>query len=250
MVLTFDDQEHAVLDRMLLNVAQKRALLGPSEMELASFAANKGMAYDGELMVVGRAVNGWFSSCQADWVVDAARKRIVDDTIDVGRSEDSMLWVAEPCGTRGSQYNPKTSAFWRVVRAVVRELAIADVEDRNWPSCLVWTNLYKLSPEKGGNPSARLRRMQSAECLQLLELEIAEWKPKRVLMLTGRNWAKCLLDRLNVTETAYTSGKFVDFVGDLVSDEGKRSARIVVAKHPRSKPEAPLVQEVVAAFRR
>lgn len=239
MALTFEEQEHAILDRMLLNVAQKRALLGPSEMELATFAASKGVAYDGELMVMGRAPNRWVSGCQADWVVDAARKKIVDDTIDVGRSEDSMLCVTEPC----------KSAFWRVIRAVVRDLAIADVEDPKWPSCLVWTNLYKLSPEKGGNPSARLRRMQSAECLQLLELEIAEWKPKRVLILAGRNWAKCLLDRLNVTETACTSGKFVDFVGDLVLDEGKRGVRIVVAKHPQTKPEAPLVQEVVAAFR-
>ncbi len=253
MIPTFDDHERTILDRMLLNLAQQRASLRAPKMKLATFAARKGMAYHGELMVMGRAGNGGWSGCTADEVVDpAARKKVVDKTIVFGRCHDKcpMLWVTKQWGTRSSEkYSTKRSAFWRVIRAVVRELAIADVEDRSWPSSLIWTNLYKLAPWEGGNPSASLRRMQSAECLQLLELEIAEWKPKRLLMLTGLDWGKCLLDRLNVVKTACTGGNLVDLVGNAVLDDcGRHSVRIVVAKHPQGKPEEPFVQEVVAAF--
>jgi len=254
MTSTFDDREREMLDRMLLNVAQQKASLRAPETNLVTFAAFKGLAYHGELMVMGRAVNGGWSGCRVDEVGDpVARKEVVDETIGVGRLRDKcpMLWVTEKWGTQSPGYNTKKSAFWRVIRAVVSELAIADVEDRRWPSSLVWTNLYKLAPEAGGNPSASLCRMQTAECVKLLELEIAEWKPKRILMLTGLDWGRCLIDKLRAVEAAGAGGDFVDFVGDAVlEDRDRHSVRIVVAKHPQGKPETPLVHEVAAAFRR
>jgi hypothetical protein len=202
-------------------------------------------------MVVGRAVNGSWSECTADEADPEMRREAIDDAIKRGQrlSRCPMLWVT---GQRDdpeckSKYNPKRSAFWRVICAVVRDLAIADVGDPRWPSSLVWTNLYKLAPASGGNAHAALRQMQSAECLDLLKLEIAEWKPRRILMLTGIGWGERLLDRLQAVRIASGSRDFVDFVGSVrLGDD--RSTEIVVAKHPQCKPQGRFVEDVVAAF--
>lgn len=63
-----------------------------------------------------------------------------------------MLWVKDGWGAT-DRYNTKRSAFWRAVRGVVEGLGISDVEHDTWSSHLVWSNLYKLSPADGGNPS-------------------------------------------------------------------------------------------------
>ncbi|MCE5307082.1 MAG: hypothetical protein LLG20_05530 [Acidobacteriales bacterium] len=70
-------------------------------------------------------------------------------------------------------------------------------------------------------------------------------------MLTGLDWAEGLLERLHAIETASVGGRFVDRIADLALDDSRRDVvRCVVAKHPQGKPEEPMVEEVVAAFRR
>lgn len=246
----FEDQERTLLSRMLLNAFQQKEMLPKIEMELATFAAMKGELFQRELMVVGRAVNGWKTECKLEQLqTPDGRAQVVEETLRVSNAVNRcpLLWVSDDSDNCDS-YNTRKSAFWRVVRCVVRDLGIADIVDQSWPSHLIWTNLYKLAPAVGRNPSTTLVGIQFQDCLELLEAEVTEWKPKRILLLTGIDWAEGFLSRLRAIETSVVKGSFVEFVGDLdLTHDGQRT-RVVVAKHPERKPQAAFVREVSTAF--
>jgi len=252
MSTDFERQERALLCRMLRNVGEQEARRLPKE--LTAFASMKGERFAGELVVVGRAPNGWRVKWTPEDLLEAAAlDRIVEETLQSSRgrgdrNECPMLWVSDLWGNRGERadgekYNTKKSAFWRVIRSVAGKLGV-DIDKPSWPTYLAWSNLYRVAPCSGGNPSAFLCRAQVTECIELFAAELAEWKPKRVLMLTGLGWAQEFLKG----KPAVARAKYVEGVFELGLAGGTHRARIVVSKHPERKPETPLVEEVMAAF--
>jgi hypothetical protein len=223
------------------------------ETELTGSLAMAGLKYSGELMVVGRAVNGWADGVAASELRDSTRRlRYANDVYEsvIGDSPEQcpMLWVTNWWGAvrAGKNYNTRRSAFWRCIQAVVKGLEIADVSGADWPSHLVWSNLYKVAPCKGGNPDEALKRFQFAGCLNLLKWELNQYQPHRLLFLTDANWSGPFLDQLWIRRTQ-PRGKFVDAAGILKSGSGR--ARCVVAKHPMTKPESEFVSDILASFR-
>jgi len=219
---------------------------------ITAFMAMIGNRYQGELMVIGRAVNGWIEGCKPQELNDTRNvnpfiERVLQSVTD-GYS-CPMQWVSESWGNYDhDNYNTKNSQFWRVIRRVVDELSIADVESPEWPSHLMWSNLYKFAPaEKGRKPSSGLCSIQFNECKSLIEQEINTFSPKRILFLTGMNWAEPFIERLMVEVTAITSCQYVEGVGKLIS-ASKTNSRLVVAAHPQGKKEDIWVEEVVSAF--
>jgi len=87
-----------------------------------------------------------------------------------------------------------------------------------------------------------------AECVDLLGAEFAEWKPKRVLMLTGLDWDQQFLKGDCSSVLSVEPAKYVQGVFDLDLAGCSHKARVVVSKHPERKPETPLVEEVMTAF--
>ncbi len=152
-------------------------------------------------------------------------------------------------GNYDHDYNTRKSAFWRVIRKVVDELKIADVERPEWPSYLVWSNLYKFAPADGGNPSSTLCTIQLDECKSLLQKEIQTYRPKRIIFLTGIDWAEPFITALEVETATIPEQQYVEAVGKLDAPQGLQSC-IVVAAHPQSKKENWWVGEVVDAFKR
>ena len=73
------------------------------------------------------------------------------------------------------------------------QLWIAEHSSNDWSSHLVWSNLYKLSPRDGGNPSGRLQNIQLDGCRALFNLEVETYRPGRLLLLTGWDWAEPFL---------------------------------------------------------
>lgn len=212
---------------------------------LTAFAGLRGSADLGELMVIGRAVNGWTQKWNAGDPKDAdERIRIVDKVFRPTGWNDGrpMLWVTDHWMARDG-CNTKKSAFWRVIRATVDRLGIADVSARSWPSTLCWTNLYKISPFEGGNPSKRLADAQLDKCIQILNIEISDWKPRRLLFLTGYSWAKPFLEGLGWEPDFDGHMEEVEAVGSTSS-----GARIVVAPHPQGRREGQLVAAIAEAY--
>ena len=154
-----------------------------------------------------------------------------------------MEWVTE-CWGNQQDYNTKKSAFWRVIRSVVGELGIAEIEQSNWPSHLVWSNLYKVAPEKGGNPNNTLCNIQFSGCCSLLEIELLNNIPKRLLFLTGLGWAEPFLG--NICSVVKNGWDHVEATGKYECNN--KTVSVVVATHPQGKPEKKWVQEVIEAF--
>lgn len=191
-------------------------------------------------MVVGRAVNGWDDTAwrASDARTWSRRQRIVS----IARSESA----ADPIGacplswvTRQWQlsrvYNTANSAFWRTAKAV------SDPTGRfpeSWASRLCWSNLYKVAPFNGGNPSAKLKQAQLARCVELLRLEVDTFRPRRMLVMTGLDWFKQFADALQLKVERRRG-----YVEGVARGLG---ARWVITPHPERKPEA----RIAAAARR
>lgn len=212
------------------------------EERLTGFLAMRGHAYDGELMWVGRAVNGWVKpGCTPTELRDAARADALVQAVlgkAVVASEDPcpLRWVANPWSGKKDDYNPARSAFWRTARRTLSAVGGAGASEQAWSSRLVWSNLYKVAPEKGWNPSATLAALQRARCRELLLHEIATFRPRRLVFATGMDWAQPFLDAPCFAfdrrpDTGHLRGS-----GDLVLD-GETIGRFAVALHPMGKNE-------------
>jgi hypothetical protein len=152
-------------------------------------------------------------------------------------------------GWNDDDWRTGRSAFWRVVKKTTLALGIATDPDA-WPSRLAYSNLYKLSPKDGGNPSGRLQEVQRLACIKMFLAEIEAWRPKRVLMLTDLKWASPFLQGLaSHFGTEIDSLRITKFVQcTLQIPFGFRRGLIVVGRRPECKKEAPAVEEICEAF--
>ena len=251
------ETERAILDQDILRPVGKTELRRRVEHDLTGFLARRGNRYNGKLMVVGRAANGgWGSIFWCELADPAARKKHVQD---IATSDNDgacpMQWIADDWeNPQKGKYNPRTSAFWRVIRQVVEGLDIAEKNCPFWPSYLVWSNLYKVSPAEGWNPGVRLRRVQREGCKKLLEHEIKTYEPIRLLFLTdweGKDWAEAFLDFLPEGDIQPFDDKgFVKASGFTRVCAPDTQTRVVVAVHPARKPGDEWVNEVVAEFKK
>lgn len=213
---------------------------------LTGFLAIQGDCYKGDLMVIGRAVNGWTRGVSPqDLANHSSQKKHVKDVLQKEVCLQQMNWVTKNWGAKCG-YNTKKSAFWRAIRGVTEGLNIAN-NITLWSSYLVWSNLYKLSPADAGNPSGKLRRIQLPGCRDLLQLEIEIYRPTRLLLLTGSYWADPFLKTLGA-ETMNGLKQYVRCAGLLPLPDGSQT-RFVVACHPQGKPETNWIWEVLQIFR-
>lgn len=247
-------QQRDFFTEQLLPVVGANASRLPNQ-PVTGFLSMAGHLYDNELMVVGRAVNGWAKgvfpsnlAAMAPLTMDYAETIFSSVT---GNDSCPMLWVtkcwANPSNP-DSKYNTKKSAFWRVIRAVVAECGIANTDKDTWPSHLVWSNLYKIAPAEGGNPSKTLRDIQLSECISLFQLEISTYLPRRLLLMTGLNWARPFLKNIVPTFVPVSDYQYVEAVAEIIHGSGC-TTKVVIAAHPQGKSEAIWIQSVVKAFK-
>ena len=206
------------------------------EDKVVVFTPAKGTKYDAvkELMVVGRAVNGWQNVVDKSTEVDKTpilkqlRKRL---------ENDNLWWVDDSRGAK-DEYNTNKSAFWRVIRLLATEFYGEDPEVIN---TIVWSNLYKVAKVERGNPSTGLINVQFEHCLNILKLELDYFQPKYVVFLTGYNWAANFIDGLGVKSRGKYKDRFIEFIGTY------KNSNIVVAQHPQGKPDWDHVAAILKA---
>lgn len=238
------EQEDIFENKILMSVGEKYS---PTKL-LTGFMARRGALYNNELMVVGRAVNGWISeedACPAHAFLNPEKRRLFRVAAQAVLDENNicpMQWVVQDW-VRSEGYRTNRSAFWRVIKSLILRLNIDGVNEDNWPSYLVWSNLYKISPYKGRNPSDKLCSIQRDACNELFQQELLEYKPKRLLLLTGENWAKDFLP--DDCSCNNNSGLYVHASGVL---NNAQNTKVVVACHPERKKETLWGQEVYSAF--
>jgi hypothetical protein len=262
-----DDPIQPAYDRMLESISTflpKSAL----EATLTAFWPRVGAGWQGDLMVVGRAVNGWET---AGWpAADAADATWREERIRQLRSlrpeeeGDPMRWVSQTWGralsrAAGQTYSTPGSAFWRVIHRVAEGVGLGRDKPEDWPSKLVHSNLYKVAPwleggpatsASGGNPSARLQHCQRDSAAKLLRDEISSFKPVRLLLLTGLDWAAPFLPVLGASKSTITEDHpgVVEWTGAL-SIPGA-TCLTVVTPHPQGVPggEETFAADILRAF--
>jgi len=240
------EQRRIFNSKVLDPVVQK---FRPQNQLLSGFMAMEGRDYakSRKLMVVGRAVNGWGEGRTIEALRGLAEWDDFVESIHNFDSDCKMAWVAEAAGCSDG-YNTNNSAFWRVIKMVSKALGVwAQAEEERWSSRLVWSNLYKISPQAGGNPSDALCALQEPGCTELLRQELIEYAPERVLFLTGMTWAWPFMAGLGCHLQA--SQGLVEARGSIELPGELASIPFVVAAHPQGKDESSWVQQVLEAFR-
>ncbi|MEZ9539854.1 hypothetical protein AB4160_16875 [Shewanella sp. 10N.286.51.B8] len=208
---------------------------------LCCFSAQKGELYNNNVMIVGRAVNEWDDDFQLN---DMDTNLLVNKLFSKPFIPMCPLeWVESSWGSTEG-YNTNKSAFWRVIRKLSESINKLSSDER-WASKLVWSNLYKIAPSAGGNPSDSLCGYQFDACNELLKVEIQEYKPKCIVFFTGENWFDGFLLE-NITLMNKSESKLVDARGILKLNGF--TTKIVIAKHPQGKPEANMLNEILDAL--
>ena len=240
-------KERGVLEKNILRSVGEAADQLPEE-KVVGFMATKGNRYNRKLMVVGRAVNGWTDdTILPSQLAEPDKRRRYSKIVKRNSSKGNFSEDARDCPMRWVQddwqnpegYRTIDSAFWRVIREVIEGLNIAPENAPCWPSYLVWSNLYKVAPAKGRNPGNRLCRFQLKGCKSLFDTELNIFRPSRLLLLAGWDWAR---DFVKSDCRTHRNAGFVEATGR------RRRTRIVVAKHPQGKREGEWVRNVLAAF--
>lgn len=165
---------------------------------------SRGKFYDGKLMVVGRAVNGWDKECEwmhgeyADFspynmIMTAYSKSLINP----------LQWVIDAWGVNDmddngkKKYNTATSPFWQLAKNVLKQITPQNEwNEESWALKIMWSNLYKIAPAIGGNPNSTLCKLQYEFCKDILDYEITQNKPEYILFVTGRDWFSGFEDSL------------------------------------------------------
>jgi hypothetical protein len=207
--------------------------------DLTMFWPKVGSRYDGDLMVIGRAVNGWIDRWSPGERPDPARLAATARlTAEGDGSVDQVGWVLDSWGRGRGRYSTSRSQFWKTVRLVA--IHGHPERDQDWPSHVAWTNLAKVAPWAGGNPAGSILELQRQEAVRLLAREAQELQPRRVVAFTGRWWFETFAADLGL-DIRWRDG-LVEGVG---VDRGRTW---VVAVHPMTRSPGAVADEVIKAF--
>lgn len=237
----------AIHDKLLQATANEHERFGTKE--LTTFFPVRGRLSAGELMVVGRAVNGWSDRkwTAADAADSKRRAEIISEVVDksIGTDRCPMAWVKDNWShNRKGEWEARRSAFFQLSRAISHQL-LGEMDD--WPSKLIFSNLYKIAPYQGMNPSSRLCAVQQTACEDHLAAELEVWKPKRVLVIAGWNWAQPFVERLGGS-SGTRKGELVEWSGTIKLPNDDHEVRLVVCLRPERRQQEPLVKAIVGAF--
>lgn len=206
----------------------------------AMFWPKIGRLYGGELLLVGRAVNGWIDRWEpgdrrSPTTLAAVARHTAEGTV----NGCPMGWVLDRWGNRDGGYYTARSQYWDTARRVTAGLH-PDWEP-DWPSHLAWTNLAKVAPHGGGNPrSTSLRAQRGSTGTALFAREVEELAPHRIVAFTDRWWFAPFADALGVD---------LEQRDGLVEAVGRRGGQgIVVAVHPMTRSPRAVADAIIEAF--
>lgn len=216
---------------------------------LSHFTAMAGTLYRSQetrLMVIGRATNGWK---QLDTSSAAAFSREAEAAF----GSPGFSWVSGDGGdlrsARDVLYRLSRSPFWRVARRLLA--ALGEDASGRWVERIAWSNLYKIAPLGGGNPSNALCRAQIGPCRAILAEEIRRFEPTHIFMPVGWNWfesdGRYDFSRL-FGGVRRSGGRYAEGSAYFALPDG-RAVQAVIACRPERRPEEEYVREIAELFR-
>ena len=211
------------------------------------------------LMVVGRAVNGWDEFMAGD---EAAFMASAETSLDgrgfswLGHKNkagdyDAELASESYLNARGEEthYNLRTSPFWKTVKEITRRLNgwSEDGIPPRWYEHIVWSNLYAIAPKDGGNPDDAMQRAQRATCRELLREQINEFAPTHILFVTGQDWYRAFWENQPLCDMVEHNDQ-KQFGKYTVSSGLYHDCKVVVTMRPEFRTPADIIGGAMAAF--
>lgn len=199
-----------------------------------------------KLMVIGRCLNGWETEFQNCKTLNNTVNSILDQTpkFDDAVNIEGIPYFDEK-GIEKRYYYSKSS-FWRLIK----KLSVAYNGESEWNEKFVWSNLYKISPRKGGNPSWRFNKKLIPTYVEIIKKEIEMCKPSHIVFITDINYLKPYEkenmrfdEKLNIREINDPDFKYIVAKGEYCG------AKIIVCKRPERRPTDIMVEEIQKVFK-
>ena len=172
---------------------------------------SKGDYYNGKLMVVGRAVNGWDEECE--WLhgkyIDVSPDAMIEKAYEKSLI-NPLKWVLDSWELNviengEKKYNTAKSPFWQLTKDVLKAITLQNEwDEKNWARQIIWSNLYKVALAAGGNPNYTMCKTQQSFCREILKYEIMQNKPEFILFVTDNGWFEGFEDCLVETRDYYS----------------------------------------------
>ena len=197
-----------MVDSFVLNIRRNRKYEKDKKYCMFYPCVGKAFSQNPELLVIGRACNGWKSewSCEDSEAIQSACLQIIADA--ENEKECRMAWLQKNWdGNEHSDYNTRRSAFWRVTKDIVQKSTGAS--EQSWTSHIAWSNICKISPYDGGNPKTAEWEAQIQACSELVRDEINELKPRNVLLITDVSWAREFFECIGHSPSKVQDNKIV-----------------------------------------
>lgn len=201
---------------------------------------------DIKIMVVGRAVNGWeveFEDCSS---LEATTKSVL--TQKSGMDAFEADWVLDE---NGKKYYFAKSPFLRMMRQLVGAFTGSE---ENWQQRLAWSNLFKIAPRNGGNPSWLMIREDIALYCDIIKEEIKQNTPDIVVFVTDINFFdpypnhktySSFLKLMSKTSLSDIKSEYICMAGNYIDNQ---NIKLVVCKRPERRPIAEMVEDIVNIY--
>lgn len=224
--------------------------------DLSHFVGRKGENYDSsavKLLLVGRAVNGW-----TRFSVDSAEDFAKDAVMQF--KDEPIEWVYDEmrgCLGNGNGYFLNKSSFWRTSKEIWKKIsdnaAYTDSASDKWTDYIAWTNLYKVAPRDGGNPTMTMRNNQLEACREILAAEVRALNPTHILFVTGyEGWFDEFKDIFHAEFVSLLNNQYHENEKNSIYAEATAitgdGIKIVVARRPESHNEADYIKDICEKF--
>ena len=220
------------------------------EYSLATLVPMRGSRYESQevkLMVIGRALNGWFKP-NKDCINESSK--YVKDAMEKLTREDRFVWMQD----KEENGNAIIRPFWNYTKDVLKHLRNCDDIEADWYETIAWANLFPISFNSKGNPSNALKYAQFPVAKKLLQEQITFFNPSHVLIISGwEDWFVLQKSK------KYQFNENVQFLPDVnkkcVDDEVVKGSGIfgnslvVVTRRPEFYNKEKFVNAVIAAFK-
>lgn len=218
--------------------------------EASHFVGIKGEPQtDVRLMLVGRACNGWEDDTLRNLSLEEYSRKAEEEW----NSPRRWDWIEDRGGSlyslHDSSYCVSRSPFWDYSKSIWERLT-GKSGDGIWMRDILWTNLYKISPPRTGNPDEGYINAEKGACIDILREEIRSFSPTHMLFITGFDWFKDfsgIFDEYSQTGRNISRGKNKNPVyAEGTARMGE--ARAVIMCRPEYRDKDAYVADAVRAF--
>lgn len=140
------------------------------------------------------------------------------------------------------KYTTWRSFFWNVTYKLICDFSDLDKNvSWEWTKKMVWSNLYKISPAKGGNPSDDECKWQELSH-QLIQKEIEEINPRFCIVMTNDAWWEPFRMKLGTIKQKLSQ--------NIESVEKYNNTTIIVTKRSRVGKSSDIAKEILQTIKK